>query len=148
MELVVDANILVSGLLKDGITRELMLNNDLDLYTSDFIFIELFKHIKELAKKAEIAIKEFTDMVEILIVESRLKTITTDEVRPYIDIANKISPDIDDALYFSVALKLNCAIWSNDKELKNQNYVKVYSTSDLIKMLKKDFFLLDSNDKM
>ena len=136
MELVVDANILVSGLIKDGITRELMLNNDLNLYTSDFIFIELFKHMKELAKKADMAINEFTDMAGILIVESGLKTITTDEVRSFIDTANKISPDIDDALYFSVALKLNCAIWSNDKELKNQNYVKVYSTSDLVKILK------------
>ena len=136
MELVVDANILVSGLIKDGITRELMLNNDLDLYTSDFIFIELFNHIKEIAKKANMEINEFTDTVEILIVESDLKTITTDEVRPFIDRANRISPDIDDALYFSVALKLNCAIWSNDKELKNQNHVKVYSTTDLVKMLK------------
>jgi len=136
MELVVDANILVSGLIKDGITRELMLNNDLDLYTSDFIFIELFKHMKELAKKADMTINEFNDMAEILIVESDLKTITKDEARSFIDTANTISPDIDDALYFSVALKLNCAIWSNDKELKNQNYVKIYSTSDLIKMLK------------
>ena len=136
MELVVDANILVSGLIKDGITRELMLNNDIDLYTSDFIFIELFKHIKEIAKKADMAINEFIDMAEILIVESGLKTITIDEIRSFIDTANKISPDIDDALYFSVSLKLNCAIWSNDKELKNQNHVKVYSTSDLIKMLK------------
>jgi predicted nucleic acid-binding protein len=136
MKLVVDANILVSGLIKDSVTRELMLNNELDLYTSDFIFIELFKHIKELAKKADMVINEFTDMAEILIVESGLKTITTDEVRPFIDTANKISPDIDDALYFSVALKLNCGIWSNDKELKKQNHVKVYSTSDLVKMLK------------
>ena len=53
MELVVDANILVSGLLKDGITRELMLNNYISLYTSEFIFEEFFKHISELAKKAE-----------------------------------------------------------------------------------------------
>jgi len=136
MELAVDANILVAGLIKDGITRELMLNNDLDLYTSDFIFIELFKHIKEIAKKADMAINEFTDMAEILIIESGLKTITTDEVRAFIDTANKISPDIDDALYFSVALKLNCAIWSNDKELKKQKIVKIYTTSDLVKMLK------------
>jgi predicted nucleic acid-binding protein len=50
--------------------------------------------------------------------------------------AKKICPDPKDAFYFAAALKLNCAIWSNDKELKNQNYVKVYSTSDLVKMLK------------
>lgn len=136
MELVVDANILVSGLIKDGLTRELLMNNGLDLYTSDFIYIELFNHITEIAKKANMAINEFTDMVKILIIESGLKTIAKDEVRSFIDIANNISPDIDDVLYFSVALKLNCAIWSNDKKLKNQKHVKIYSTSDLIRILK------------
>jgi len=136
MELVVDANILISGLIKDGITRELMLNNDLDLYTSEFIFYELFKHIKEIAKKADMTVNEFSDMAEIIVVESNLKTISKDEVRSFIDTANKISPDIDDALYFSVALKLNCAIWSNDKDLKNQDFVKIYSTSELVNLLK------------
>ena len=136
MDLVVDANILVSGLLKNGITRELMLNNELDLYTSEFIFTEFFKHLKDLAKKACMDINELKDIAEILIIESKLKVITKDEVKSYIDQADKISPDVDDALYFATALKLNCAIWSNDKELKNQKYVKIFSTSDLIRMLK------------
>ena len=70
MDLVVDANVLVAGLIKNGITRELLLNNELNLYTSDFIFIEFFKHIKELAKRAEMNIDEFTEMAEILFVES------------------------------------------------------------------------------
>lgn len=136
MELVVDANILISGLLKDGITRELMFNTTLDLYTSEFIFIEFFNHIKELAKKADMAKNEFKDLAEILVVESNLKIITKEEIKSFTALADKISPDPDDAQYFATALKLNCAIWSNDKELKNQNYVKIYSTSDIIKMLK------------
>ena len=135
MELVVDANILVSGLIKDGVTRELMLSNDLDLYTSEFIFIEFFKHIKELAKKADMELNDFRDYSEILVAEAGLKIITKEETGSFIDLADKISPDPDDAQYFATALKLNCAIWSNDKELKNQNQVKVYSTSDLIKIL-------------
>ncbi len=137
MELVVDANILISGLIKEGITRELMLNNRLELYTSDFIFVEFFKHIKEIAKKANMKTNEFSDMAEILIEESKLKIITKDQVNSFINTANEISPDVDDVLYFSVALKLNCDIWSNDKELKKQNIVKVYSTSDLVEMIKK-----------
>ena len=91
-------------------------HNDLDLYTSEFIYYELFKHIKEIAKKADMTVNEFTDILEILIIESDLKIITKDQVKSFIDAANNISPDIDDALCFSVALKLNCAIWSNDKE--------------------------------
>ena len=35
--------------------------------------------------------------------------------------------------YFALALKLNCPIWSEDKALKKQSKVKVYSTSELLK---------------
>ncbi|MEI6732208.1 MAG: PIN domain-containing protein, partial [archaeon] len=40
--------------------------------------------------------------------------------------------DIKDAMYLALALKLNCPIWSNDKLLKNQTQIKVYSTSELM----------------
>ena len=134
MKLVVDANILIAGLLKNGITRELMLNRNINLYTSEYIFEELFNHLDEISKKAGMNKNEFKDMTEILIVESDLKNITKNEVQSFTDLANSISPDADDALYFATALKLNCAIWSNDKQLKNQKHVKVYSTHDLIKL--------------
>lgn len=49
--------------------------------------------------------------------------------------ACKISPDLDDAVYFALAIKLNCPIWSNDKRLKQQNIVKVYSTHELARLL-------------
>lgn len=136
MKLVLDANILISGLLKNGITRAIMLSDKFDLYTSNFIFLEFLNHIKELSKKAKMSKEELKDLAETLIVESELKTISKNQVKGFIDTANKISPDIDDALYFAVALRIDCAIWSNDNELKNQKIVKVYSTKDIIKILK------------
>ncbi len=136
MKLVLDANILISGLLKNGITRAIMLSDKFDLYTSNFIFLEFLNHIKELSKKAKMSREELKDLAETLIVESELKTISKNQVKDFIDTANKISPDIDDALYFAVALRIDCGIWSNDKELKNQKIVKVYSTQDIIKILK------------
>ncbi len=136
MKLVLDANILISGLLKNGITRAIMLSDKFDLYTSNFIFLEFLNHIKELSKKVKISKEELKDLAETLIVESELKTISKNQVKDFIDTANKISPDIDDALYFAVALRIDCGIWSNDKELKNQKIVKVYSTQDIIKILK------------
>jgi predicted nucleic acid-binding protein len=33
--------------------------------------------------------------------------------------AREICPDENDGDYFAVALELNCAIWSNDKKLKD-----------------------------
>jgi len=54
MELIVDANILVSALLKEGTTRELMFNIDLILYTPEFIMEEFFEHIDKLAQKSRL----------------------------------------------------------------------------------------------
>lgn len=58
-----------------------------------------------------------------------------DDFKEYFELAEKISPDPDDFMYFALALKLKCPIWSNDKELKKQNEIIIYSTEDLIKEL-------------
>ena len=52
-----------------------------------------------------------------------------------IQMAEKITPDPNDAEYFALALKLGCGIWSNDKKLKEQDKIKIYSTSDLIELV-------------
>ena len=51
----------------------------------------------------------------------------------FIDGAERISPDPKDTSYFALALKLNCPIWSNDKKLKEQNKIKIYSTEEIVK---------------
>ncbi|MBI4895257.1 MAG: hypothetical protein HY831_02060 [Candidatus Aenigmarchaeota archaeon] len=44
----------------------------------------------------------------------------------------KIFPDHNDIKYFALALKLNCGIWTNEKILKEQNKIPIYSTEELI----------------
>jgi len=46
----------------------------------------------------------------------------------------RVSPDINDVLYLALALKLNCPVWSNDRKLKNQNAVRIYSTQEIIRI--------------
>ena len=67
------------------------------------------------------------------ILKKRIKTICNEETEMYIKKAKEISPDEKDADYIALALKLRCAIWSNDKELKKQKEALVYSTEDLVK---------------
>lgn len=55
-----------------------------------------------------------------------------EELIQYVEEAEKITPDPDDVTYFSLALQLHCAIWSNDKKLKQQNKIKIYSTHELV----------------
>ena len=53
---------------------------------------------------------------------------------PYVEEAEKLTPDPDDMAYFALALKLNCSILSNDKKLKEQNKIEVYNTHELNKL--------------
>ena len=50
--------------------------------------------------------------------------------------AEEICPDPKDIVYFALALYLNCAIWSNEKKLQEQDTIFVYATHTLINFLK------------
>jgi len=61
--------------------------------------------------------------------------IPKEEIEPFIEKAEKISPDQKDVPYLALTLKLRCGLWSNDRDLKEkQNTIQVYSTEELIKM--------------
>ena len=102
------------------------------MFTPEYIFTELEKHKEEILEKIERTTEEFFSLVETL--KKRIAIIPFEELVPYVEEAEKLTPDPDDMVYFALALKLNCAIWSNDKKLKDQNQIKVYNTHELSKI--------------
>ncbi len=46
MKLIADANILASSLIKEGLTRKLILKEDFVLYSPDFMIQEIIAHVK------------------------------------------------------------------------------------------------------
>ncbi len=46
----------------------------------------------------------------------------------------EISPDPKDIRYFALALWLGIPLWTNEKRLKGQDKVLVFTTSDFLKM--------------
>lgn len=135
MELVVDANTLFAALIKISVTSDLIVDNSLSLSSVEFIFSEFEKYKDLIKKKTERTDEEFERFMEII--QRRIRLIPYEEFESFMKEAEKISPDPKDTEYLALALKLNCAVWSNDKKLKTQNKVKVYSTEDLVKELKK-----------
>jgi len=135
MELVVDANVLFSALIKDGATRKLFFDDRLQLCTPEYIFQEIFDHVEELEKKTHSKQKKINRVIQQLLTGSDIRIISLLEIKAYREQAKQISPDPKDVPYFATALKMNCAIWSNDKELQNQKRIKVYSTTDLMAIL-------------
>ena len=102
------------------------------LFTPEYIFIELEKHKEEILTKTERTEEEFFRLLETL--KRRIVIVPLGELASYTEEAEELTPDPDDMAYFALALKLNCAIWSNDKKLKEQNKTKVYPTHELSKL--------------
>ncbi len=133
MILVIDANVLFSALIKDSLTAELIFNEDLKLYTCEFIIEEFFKYEKEITKKTHRTREEFITIMHQL--RDIITVIPQEEYSHLIMEAQKLSPDKKDIMYLALALKLGCAIWSNDRDLKEkQDVIKVYNTKELSRM--------------
>ena len=129
MDLVVDANVLFAVLIKDSFSYNLLFSDRFHLFTPEYIFTEFEKHKEEILEKTERTTEEFFRLLEIL--KRKIVLIPLEELILYVNEAENITPDPDDMTYFALALKLNCAIWSNDKKLKEQDRIKVYHTHEL-----------------
>ena len=132
MDLVIDANVLFSALIKDSFAYNLLFSDTFHIFTPEYIFTELEKHKDEILEKTERTTEEFFRLVETL--KRRIVIVPLEELVPHIKEAEKLTPDPDDMAYFALALKLNCAIWSNDKKLKDQNKIKVFNSHELSKI--------------
>ena len=134
MFLVLDANILFSVLIRMSKTLDLVLNSKLEIVSPDFILDEFIKHKDEISQKSGLDYSQL--LTAIVLLSEKISFVSVEEYKQFLFKAVGISPDEDDVDYFALALKLNCAIWSNDKKLKEQNKIKVYSTEEVIGLLK------------
>ena len=132
MLLVVDANIFTSALVAREFTLDLFFSDKLQFIVPDWIFAEIDEHKDEILQKAKISEDELELFLGLLI--TRVEIAHAEEVKEWLAEAEKSSPDPDDVQYFALALKYNCAIWSNDSRLKGQNVIKIISTGELIKL--------------
>ena len=134
MDIVADANIIFAALIKESKTHELIFDERLHLFTTEFFFAEFKEHSEEIQEKTDKTDEELNHLLDVL--KKKIKLIPLEELLPYVDEAEEISPDPDDVAYIALALKLKCAIWSQDRKLKEkQSKVQVYSTEDLMRML-------------
>ena len=136
MDLIIDANILFAALIKDSITVNLIFKKDIHLFAPEYLLNEFSKYKEEILSKTKRSEKEFNEI--FIILKSIINIVPEEEFQEFLHEASIISPDEGDLPYFALALKLKCPIWSNDKKLKEQNKVIIYSTEDLIKEIKNE----------
>ncbi len=134
MDLIVDANIIFSALIRQGVTAKLLFVDDLHLYAPEFLLDEVRKHHGYLSKKTHRSKEEFESIYNVL--KRRIVFIPKDHIKSYFEKADKISPDPDDSIYFAAALRMNISIWSNERRLTRQNQIKVYTTQQIYQLFK------------
>ncbi len=133
MELVLDANILFAIMIRSSTTAQLAFEETLNLIAPEFIIEEFLNHEEEILGKLKRTQEEFVQMMHLL--KDIITIIPSEEYSWYINSALAITPDEKDTMYFALALQRGCAIWSNDRKLKEQDQVKVYNTTELVDQL-------------
>ncbi len=130
MDLVIDANILFAALIKEGTTIELIFNENIHLFAPEFLLKEFAKYKEEILRKTKRTEEQLNEILEILNII--ITIIPKEEFKEFFKEAEQICPDPKDIDYFALALKLRSAIWSNDKDIRDQSRIKIYSTKELI----------------
>ena len=135
MIIVIDANKLFSIIISGGNTLELLYNPNIEVVAPEYLVDELNEHLKEIILKSKLSREEIFTF--IVIISNKIRFYKTKEYIEYLNRSIKLVTDLDDIDYFALALKLNCSIWSEDKEFKKQNKVKVFNTKELMDEIKK-----------
>ncbi|MEK6874007.1 MAG: PIN domain-containing protein, partial [Nanoarchaeota archaeon] len=114
MNIILDSNILFAVLIKDGKTADILVNPFLKLNAPEILFEEFSKYYEEIINKSHRNKEEFISTLSYI--KELITIFSNSTFYEFIDEAEKISPDPDDIMYFALAIKLDCPIWSNDKK--------------------------------
>ena len=135
MILVIDANAVISALLKDSKARQIIVSDKFNLIAPEFLGEELYKHRKYIIEKARISDNEIRLLITLLL--RHIRIIPKDEYKAKLSKAEEIMEnDVKDAPYVACYLALKCdGIWTNDAHYDNKFGIMIFSTGYLLKLL-------------
>lgn len=135
--MIIDTNIIISALIKDSITRKIIIESGLNLFYPELSLLEIKKHEDYIIKKSNYSKNEFNQILNKLL--EYIKLIPTEIIQINLKESKEIMKDIDinDSIFIAAALSLNCDIWSDDSDFDKQTKIKVIKTKDLLNIFEK-----------
>lgn len=137
MKLVVDANILIAAFLKKAVTRELLLEESLQLIAPEQLLREI-KHllkVPRIRKRLQLKGQDLHALVSAIL--ARIEFVPENLFLPLIKQSLSLVAHSEDAPYAALALAFGVPIWSNDTALKEMSApkIKVLTTAELIELI-------------
>jgi len=132
MKLVIDANIVISALIADSKTRELIVTLEPDLLTPAFVHDEIGNYQDLIVEKSGMEPDRVAQFIDLLF--QYVEIVPAEEFYPAIERADEAigDTDPDDVLYLACAIACDASLWSDDSDFDEQDLVEAYSTSDVI----------------
>lgn len=141
MIVIVDVNVIISALLKDSTTREIIVKSDFDFCFPEISLQKIRKYKSLILEKSGLSEREFQETLNIML--QNIKLISTEELMIHWKEAKKIMENIDeeDTPFISAALNNeNTMIWSDDKHFDRQDKIITIKTSEMANLFYKDKF--------
>ena len=138
MIFIIDVNVVISALIKNGKSRELLIDSPFTLYSPETLMNSLRKYEDLIIEKSGLLKEDFETLLSLVV--ENIEVIEKEEYEKYMEEADKILGHVDkeDVPYVALALlRANDGIWSDDKHFQQQKKIKVWKTEDIIKAIEK-----------
>ncbi len=137
MIIILDSNVIIAALIKDSITRKIIIDLHPHIYFPEEMSKEIKKYKDIIKKKAKINEQQFLEAYQKLF--KYIKTVPNDDILKYKEKAQRIMQEIDPKDHLLIAASFcfpDSVIWSNDPHLKMQTKVNTFTTLEIIKKIK------------
>ncbi len=137
MRIILDTNILLAALIKDSLTRKIIIKSGWKFFYPYAALDEIKKYESLILEKSELTQSQYQDLLEKI--TSYINFVQQNALDPFIDEANSIIGNIDknDVIFAASALAVeNDGIWSDDTYFEKQSHIKVRKTVEILSLLK------------
>jgi predicted nucleic acid-binding protein len=121
MKIVVDSNIVFSALLsKDNVQKLILTNNSFQIFSCNFLFVEIFKHKSKIENLSRLDETSILEQLELIM---RYVNFKSENIIPasFFKQAFNLCKDVDpkDTPFVALSLVLDCKLLTSDKKLFN-----------------------------
>ncbi len=135
MRLVLDTNVLLSAVMRDGFTRALLIHPEVELVMPEYALDEVDRHLPAIAERMGVPVG--TARLTLAHLLSNVQTVPREDYAQEMRRADEALKDLDpdDAPFLALALSTGEPLWTQDKVLLAGRQVPTVSTPELAKRL-------------